>query len=64
MPKMKSNRAAAKRFKTTGSGRVRYNHSFKRHKLTGKSSARKRKLSTAGVVADVDVRRVRRMIQS
>jgi large subunit ribosomal protein L35 len=60
---MKSNRGASKRFKVTGSGKVRYNHSFKRHKLTSKSSSRKRKLSTAGVVADVDVKRVRRMIQ-
>ena len=43
MPKMKTNRAAAKRFKVTKSGRVKYNHANRRHILTKKPSKRKRR---------------------
>lgn len=63
MPKMKTNRAAAKRFRRTGSGKIRMNHNYKSHILTKKSRNRKRKLAKAGIVADVDVKRVSRMIQ-
>jgi large subunit ribosomal protein L35 len=64
MPKMKTNRAAAKRFRRTGSGKIRRNHSFKSHILTKKSRGRKRKLAKAGLVAAVDVPRVAKMIGS
>ncbi len=63
MPKMKSNRAAAKRFRKTGSGKVRKNHSYKSHILTKKSSKRKRKLRKAGLISGPDIKRVARMIQ-
>lgn len=63
MPKMKSNRGAAKRFKVTGSGKVRYNHSFKSHFLTKKARGRKRKLAKGGIISAVDEKRVLRMIQ-
>ncbi|MBZ0265319.1 50S ribosomal protein L35 [bacterium] len=63
MPKMRSNRAASKRFRKTGSGKIRMNHSHKSHILTKKSRNRKRKLRKLGLIAAVDVRRVDQMIQ-
>ncbi|MCB2200576.1 50S ribosomal protein L35 [bacterium] len=63
MPKMKSNRAAKKRFTRTGTGKIRLNHSYKRHILTKKARGRKRKLAKGGLVAAVDMPRVARMIQ-
>ena len=62
MPKMKSNRAAAKRFRKTGTGKIRRNHSYKSHILTKKPRKRTRKLRKAGLVAAVDVPRVKKMI--
>lgn len=62
MPKMKSNRGAAKRFKQTASGRFKRAQSFKRHILTKKSTKRKRQLRSGEMVADVDTRMVRRML--
>lgn len=63
MPKMKTNRAAAKRFRRTGSGKVRRHHSHKSHILTKKSRSRKRKLGQPALVSQVDLQRVIRMIQ-
>ena len=51
MPKLKSHRGAAKRFKKTGTGKIVRHHAFARHILTSKSRSRKRKL-TKGVVVD------------
>ena len=51
MPKLKTHKGAAKRFKKTGTGKVVRHHSFARHILTSKSPARKRRLRQ-GVVAD------------
>jgi large subunit ribosomal protein L35 len=51
MPKLKTHKGAAKRFKKTGTGKVVRNHAFARHILTSKSRKRKRKLHKA-VVAD------------
>ena len=64
MPKMKTNRAAAKRFKKTGSGKVKRSHMNTGHILTKKSKKRKRQLRKSGLVADVDLPRVKRMIGS
>ncbi|MBS1262803.1 MAG: 50S ribosomal protein L35 [Calditrichaeota bacterium] len=64
MPKMRTNRAAAKRFRRTGSGKIRRNRSFKSHMLTKKTRDRKRKLGKAALVDQVDVQRVIRMIGS
>lgn len=47
MPKMKTNRAAAKRFKVTGTGKLKRMNANKSHILTKKSSKRKRDLRTA-----------------
>ena len=51
MPKLKTHKGAAKRFKKTGTGKVKRRHAFARHILTSKARSRKRKLST-GVMAD------------
>ncbi|MCB1587618.1 MAG: 50S ribosomal protein L35 [Xanthomonadales bacterium] len=62
MPKIKSNRGAAKRFRKTGSGRFKCGHAFKSHILTKKSTKRKRRLRAANAVAKVDQRGVARML--
>jgi large subunit ribosomal protein L35 len=62
MPKMKSNRAAAKRFKLTGSGRIKRHRPYASHLLSHKSRKRKRKLRQDRLVAGVDEQRVRRLL--
>jgi len=62
MPKMKTNRGAAKRFKKTGSGRFKCKHSHLRHILTKKSTKRKRNLRAGSMIHDSDVAMVRRML--
>ena len=62
MPKMRTNRAAAKRFRKTGTGKIRRNKAYASHILTKKSRSRKRKLAKPDLVAPVDSKRVRRMI--
>ena len=61
MPKIKTNRGAAKRFKRSAGGFKR-NQSFRRHILTKKPTKRKRQLRSAEMIAAVDVRMVRRML--
>ena len=51
MPKLKTHKGAAKRFKKTGTGKIKRRHAFARHILTSKTRKRKRNL-TKGVVAD------------
>ena len=62
MPKMKTNRGAAKRFKTTGSGKIVRNKAFSSHILTKKSTKRKRNLRKSGLVDSSNLRNVHRMI--
>lgn len=62
MPKIKTNRGAAKRFKITGSGKVRRQKSNKSHILTKKSPKRKRNLRKSGLVDSTNMRAVRRML--
>jgi large subunit ribosomal protein L35 len=62
MPKMKSNRGAAKSFKVTASGKVKRKHSLKRHILTKKSAKRIRQLRHDALVSDADLKRVKRML--
>ncbi len=62
MPKMKSNRGAAKRFKATGSGKIRRNKAFTSHILTKKSTKRKRNLRKTGLVAESNQRSIRRLL--
>jgi large subunit ribosomal protein L35 len=62
MPKLKTNRGAAKRFRKTGSGGYKRRQSFRNHILTKKSTKRKRHLRDAAQVAEVDVPAVRRLL--
>jgi large subunit ribosomal protein L35 len=62
MPKLKSHRGAAKRFKRTASGKFLRAHSFKRHILTSKTTKRKRSLRKVTVVSDGDQAKLERML--
>jgi large subunit ribosomal protein L35 len=62
MPKMKTNRGAAKRFKKSASGRFKRAQSHRRHILTKKSTKRKRKLRAPSTLHAADVAMARRMI--
>ena len=62
MPKMKSNSGAKKRFKLTGSGKIKREKAFGSHILTKKDRKRKRNLHQSTLVCDSDAPRVRRMI--
>ena len=62
MPKMKTHRGAAKRFKKTGTGKVTRHHAFARHILTKKSSGRKRRLGAGIEVSDANSATVKRML--
>ncbi|GAB4302012.1 MAG: 50S ribosomal protein L35 [Desulfuromonadia bacterium] len=62
MPKIKTNRGAAKRFKKTASGKIKRSSAFTSHILTTKSRKRKRNLRQGGYVAAVDQKNVARLI--
>jgi len=62
MPKVKTNRAAAKRFKKTKNGEFKRNKAYKRHILTKMSSKRKRKLRKAGLLSPQDRKIAMRML--
>ncbi len=62
MPKMKTHSGAAKRFKKTGTGKIKRGHSMKRHIQTSKATKRKRQLDTDTLVDKADQKRIARMI--
>ena len=62
MPKIKTNRAAAKRFKKTGSGKIVYRKSCASHMLTKKTTKRKRKLRQAHLIAKFDRREIKLLL--
>jgi large subunit ribosomal protein L35 len=62
MPKIKTNRAAAKRFKITKKGKVKCKRAYMRHIMTSKTRKAKRQLRKAGLVAKVDTRHVKLML--
>jgi large subunit ribosomal protein L35 len=62
MPKIKTNRAAAKRFKKTGSGKFTFAKSHSNHILTKKTTKRKRRLRKAHIIAKSDVRELRTLL--
>lgn len=62
MPKVKTKSGAKKRFKLTGTGKVKRKHAFKSHILTKKSTKRKRALTHSGLVSSADMNRVRQML--
>ncbi|HYY24150.1 MAG TPA: 50S ribosomal protein L35 [Candidatus Udaeobacter sp.] len=62
MPKIKTNRAAAKRFRVTASGKVKRNKGFKSHLLSSKGKKRKRHLRQGTTVAAVEQKNIRKLI--
>jgi large subunit ribosomal protein L35 len=62
MPKLKTHRGAAKRFKVTATGKVLRRRAGLRHLLTSKRRKRKRKLGQAALVSEADAANVRRML--
>jgi large subunit ribosomal protein L35 len=62
VPKQKTNRAAKKRFKVTGAGKLLRRHAMKSHNLEKKSAKRRRSFRRDHAVADKDAREVRRLL--
>jgi large subunit ribosomal protein L35 len=62
MPKIKTNRGAAKRFKKTASGKIKRSCAFTSHILTSKSRKRKRNLRAGGLIAAVDAKNIAQLI--
>ena len=65
MPKLKTHKGAAKRFRTTASGKVKRGHSHARHILTKKTSKRKRRLRQEGVIKTRgEEKNIKRLLQA
>jgi large subunit ribosomal protein L35 len=62
MPKMKTKKAVAKRFKKTGTGKIKRSHAFTSHLLEGKSPKRKRNLRKGALMFKGDVKRIKSLI--
>ena len=62
MPKMKTHRGAAKRFKKTASGKLKRWHAFHSHILTKKSAKRKQNLRSGAMVHEADQKRMKRLV--
>ena len=62
MPKIKTNRAAAKRFKVTGTGKLKRNKAYKSHILTKKSTKRKRNLRQATITDATNVKNMKKVL--
>jgi large subunit ribosomal protein L35 len=62
MPKIKTHRGAAKRFKKTASGKFKRAKAYRSHILTHKSSKRMKQLRKGGLVADANIDAVRKML--
>ena len=62
MPKMKTNMAAAKRFKVTGTGKLKRNKAYKSHILTKKSPKRKRNLRKATITDKTNVKNMKKIL--
>jgi len=62
MPKVKTNSATKKRFKVTGSGKLKRKHAFKSHILTKMTTKRKRALTKAGLVSEADAPRIKQLL--
>ena len=62
MPKMKSNRSAAKHFKLTGTGKLKRSKAYKRHILTKKSTKRKRNLRQLAITDATNVKNMKKIL--
>ncbi len=64
MPKMKTHRGAAKRFKKTASGKLKRSHGYTSHLAANKSTKQKRKLRKSAIVSKGDFRRIRHLLDN
>ena len=62
MPKLKTHKGAAKRFKKTGTGKIKRRHAFARHILTSKARSRKRRLGQASIADETNSPEIKRML--
>jgi large subunit ribosomal protein L35 len=62
MPKMKTNRGAAKRFRKTATGKIKRNSAFTSHILTSKTTKQKRNLRRSRILSPGDAKRVQKML--
>lgn len=62
MPKLKTHKGAAKRFKKTGTGKIKRHHAFARHILTSKSRSRKRRLVASAIAEPTNSPEIKRML--
>ena len=62
MPKLKSNRGAAKRLKATGNGKIKHYKAYGSHLLTHKTTKRKRNLRGGEVVSPTDAKNMKRLL--
>ncbi len=62
MPKLKTNRGAAKRLKVTGTGKIKHYKAFGSHLLTSKTTKRKRNLRRSEVASSGDAKNIRRLL--
>ena len=62
MPKMKTKSSAKKRFKLTGTGKIKRKHAFKSHILTKKETKQKRNLTQTGLVHESDVKNIKQQL--
>ncbi|MCH7515217.1 MAG: 50S ribosomal protein L35 [Bacteroidetes bacterium] len=64
MPKVKTKSGAKKRFKFTGTGKIKRKHAYKSHILTKKETKQKRNLTKFGLIHKSDEKRVRKMLRA
>ncbi len=62
MPKMKTKKSAAKRYSTTGTGKIKYKKQNLRHILTKRSPKRKRQLRETGILSEADAKKIRKQM--
>ena len=62
MPKIKTNRAAAKRFKATGTGKLKRNKAYRRHILTKKTAKNKRNLRKAAMMDQTNIKNMKKIL--
>ena len=62
MPKLKTNRAAAKRFKKTGTGKLKRNKAYKSHILTKKTTKRKRNLRKPAMTDKTNIKNMKKIL--
>ena len=62
MPKIKTSRGAAKRFKRTATGKIKRRHAYMNHILTSKSPKRKRRLRKSAIMAPGDAKKIGRLL--